>query len=210
MFHKSASRKPKTAEDNVSGPNSYFNPQYKARSTSQLLSPNSVIVPSVSTKSDRSAPHASTSSLATSTVTKSNASSLFKIPVANRKTIIAQSTEDRFVMTLIKSPVDTSSRIPSTSSNDLPTTIATTPVTEDSAANNKFFKSKVTAAFNHMKYRKWTPVLLLLLRELLCCLFPGWVVRMRPNFRTNESPIYFLGKVYNGKEGTIRTIFSTG
>ena len=29
----------------------------------------------------------------------------------------------------------------------------------------------------------------------------GWVVRMRPNFRTNESPIYFLGNVYNGKEG---------
>ena len=24
---------------------------------------------------------------------------------------------------------------------------------------------------------------------------------MRPNFRTNESPIYFLGNVYNGKEG---------
>lgn len=24
---------------------------------------------------------------------------------------------------------------------------------------------------------------------------------MRPNFRTNESPIYFLGKIYNGKQG---------
>lgn len=24
---------------------------------------------------------------------------------------------------------------------------------------------------------------------------------MRPNFRTNESPIYFLGRAYNGKEG---------
>jgi len=24
---------------------------------------------------------------------------------------------------------------------------------------------------------------------------------MQPNFRTNESPIYFLGKAYNGKEG---------
>ena len=30
----------------------------------------------------------------------------------------------------------------------------------------------------------------------------GWVVKMRPNFRTNESPIYLLGKMYNGKEGT--------
>ena len=29
---------------------------------------------------------------------------------------------------------------------------------------------------------------------------------MRPNFRTNESPIYFLGKMYNGKDGTTRGI----
>ena len=29
----------------------------------------------------------------------------------------------------------------------------------------------------------------------------GWAVRMRPNFRTNESPIYLLGKMYNGKDG---------
>lgn len=199
MFHKSASRKPKTAEDAVNGTNSHFNPQYKARSTSQLLSPNSVIIPSTSSKSDRSAPHASTSSLAASNSTKSNLSSLFKNPVSTRKTTISQSAEDRFIMTLIKTPIDTSPRIPSNSSADMMNSLATTPVNEDSAANNKFFKSKVTAAFNHMKYRKFDDVLL---RPPLCCLSQGWAVRMRPNFRTNESPIYFLGKVYNGKEGT--------
>lgn len=26
-------------------------------------------------------------------------------------------------------------------------------------------------------------------------------MKIRPNFRTNESPIYLLGKMYNGKEG---------
>ncbi len=29
---------------------------------------------------------------------------------------------------------------------------------------------------------------------------------MRPNFRTNESPIYFLGKMYNGKDGMPRDL----
>lgn len=37
----------------------------------------------------------------------------------------------------------------------------------------------------------------------------GWVVRMRPNFRTNESPIYFLGKIYNGKDGKLNFDYIT-
>jgi hypothetical protein len=192
MFHKSSSSKrTQTVDDNLHHTNGHFNPQYKAQSTSQLLSPNSIIVQSIALKSDQSTPNSSTLSLATGNGTNTNMPS-----PSNRRTIISQSTEDRFIMTLIKSPVDNSPRI---SSHDL---VATTPVNEELPVNNKFFKSKVTAAFNHMKYRK------LISRHqsystMESIVSQGWAVRMRPNFRTNESPIYFLGKLYNGKEGKV-------
>jgi len=180
MFHKSTTKKGKIKDEQRK---SHFNPQYKARSTSQLLSPNAIIHHSISPfKSDRSTPHASTTSLATTsttsttTSTRAHLASLLKIPLTNRQTVMSQSTEDRFVMTLIKTPIDNTPRTLSSEP------IAMSPTTEESPTNGKLFKSRVTAAFNHMKYR--------------------WVVRMRPNFRTNESPIYFLGNVYNGKEDT--------
>ncbi|UJR28126.1 hypothetical protein I4U23_009382 [Adineta vaga] len=173
------------AEENSNG---YFNPRYKAQSTSQLLTPDSIIVKSIpSTPS----PSSSTSSLAASNSPKNSLSSFLKIPLPSRKSTVPQPTEDRFIMTIIKSPSNNRQRMSSNSSNDL-TTAATTTITtnaiqqtvttmnEESGNNSKFFKNKVTAAFNHMKYR--------------------WVVRMRPNFRTNESPIYFLGKIFNGKD----------
>lgn len=160
MFHKSTTttttRKGKSHDHHGK---SHFNPQYKARSTSQLLSPNAIIHHSISPlKSDYSTPHASTSSLANSTITtptaatvtntaKNNLSSLFKIPLSHRKTTVSQSSEDRYLMTLIKSPVDTTAKI---SSNE--STISS-PTTEESPTNGKLFKNKVTAAFNHMKYR---------------------------------------------------------
>jgi hypothetical protein len=60
-------------------------------------------------------------------------------------------------MTIIKSPSINSQRQSSNSVNDLATTTTTSPsiiMNEDVSNNGKFFKSKVTAAFNHMKYRK--------------------------------------------------------
>lgn len=160
---------------------SHFNPRYKAQSTSQLLSPDMIVIKSISSSSP--SPSSSTSSLATSTSSKSNFSSFLKISLPNKKSTTTQSSEDRFVMTFIRTPSNNSQR---NSTNDLtaqtPTPLPSPIANEEQSTNGKNLKNKVTAAFNHMKYR--------------------WVVRMRPNFRTNESPIYFLGKMYNGKEET--------
>jgi hypothetical protein len=136
--------------------NGHFNPRCKAQSTSQLLSPDSIIVQSISSTPS---PASSTSSLATSNSSKNNLSSFLKISLPNRKSTVTQTIEDRFIMTIIKSPSVNSQRVSSNSSNDLATTIPPSPTTtttmnEDVSNNSKFFKSKVTAAFNHMKYRK--------------------------------------------------------
>ncbi|CAF4234005.1 unnamed protein product [Rotaria sp. Silwood2] len=162
-------------EDNSHG---HFNPRYKAQSTSQLLLPDSISVKSISSTS-------SISSLAISHSPKSNISSFLKMSLSNRKTPTTRPTEDRFIMTIIKSPPSHYHRASSNSSSDFSSTtspLTITTMSDDLPNNSKFLKSRVTTAFNHMKYR--------------------WVVRMRPNFRTNESPIYFLGKMYNGKEET--------
>ncbi|CAF3329333.1 unnamed protein product [Rotaria socialis] len=158
--------------------NGYFNPRYKAQSTSQLLSPDSISGDSISST-------LSTSSLAISNNSKSHISAFFKMSLPHRKTTTTLPAEDRFIMTIMRSPSPHSQCASFNSSNDIPTTpLSTTSITmtDDSSNNGKIFKSKVAAAFNHVKYR--------------------WAVRMRPNFRTNESPIYFLGKMYNGKEET--------
>ena len=148
------------ADDQLTSASGHFNPRCKARSTSQLLSPNSVLVQPLVSKSDRSTPHSSTSSLTMSTSSKLSLSSFLKVPLPSRKATVSQSSEDRFVMTIIKSPCNHSPRMPSTSSTDLvtPTTMAS-PTSEEVATNNKFFKSKVTAALNHMKYRKFASLL---------------------------------------------------
>jgi hypothetical protein len=152
MFYYPLLTKIKMTDENS---NSHFNPRYKAQSTSELLTPDLVIVKSISSTPS---PASSTSSLAMSNSPKTNLSSFLKIPLPNRKTTTTQSTEERFVMTIIKSPSINSQRISSTSSNDLATTIppaTTTTMNEDVSNNSKFFKSKMTAAFNHMKYRKF-------------------------------------------------------
>jgi hypothetical protein len=153
MFPKPFSNKIQMTEDNSNG---HFNPRYKAQSTSQLLSTDSVIVKSISATPS---PASSTSSLATSNSSKNNFSSFLKIPLPNRKSTLTQSAEDRFVMTIIKSPSTNSQRLASNSSTDLatppPSIITTTPMNDDVSNNGKLLKNRVTAAFNHMKYRKF-------------------------------------------------------
>lgn len=134
------------SEENSNG---HFNLRCKAQSTSQLLSADTVMIKSISSSPS---PASSTSSLSS----KTNLSSFLKIPLPNRKSTTPQPTEDRFVMTIIKSPSSNSQRISSTSSSELSITTPSTAITtnEDISNNGKFFKNKVTAAFNHMKYRK--------------------------------------------------------
>ena len=151
MFYKSFLRKVSMSEENSNG---HFNPKYKAQSTSQLLSTDSVMIKSISATTS---PTSSTSSLAIPHSPKNHFSSFLKIPLSNRKSNLTQSTtEDRFVMTIIKSPSTNSQRIASNSSNDLTTTpIPSITIHEDTTNNGKVLKNKVTAAFNHMKYRKF-------------------------------------------------------
>lgn len=123
----------------------YFNHRYRAQSTSHLLSNDSNSSKSVSPKPDRSQ-----TSLINS---KKDTPSFLKISSTSCKTLSSSPTEDRFVMTIIRSPSTSSqSRMLSTDSATTPTP---TPTHEESSNNSKFFKSKVTAALNHMKYRKF-------------------------------------------------------
>ncbi|CAF0787181.1 unnamed protein product [Rotaria sordida] len=156
--------------------NDYFNSRHRTQSSSHLRSPDLVSVKPMSPQQDRSSQLSATSSLTTSNISKTNSSPFLRISTPIQKTNSSPPSDDRFVMTIIRSPSTSSQRILSTEP------IGPIITNEESSNNNKFFKSKVTAALNHMKYR--------------------WGVRIRPNFRTNESPIYFLGKIYNGKEET--------
>ncbi|CAF5117257.1 unnamed protein product [Rotaria magnacalcarata] len=164
----------KMYEINDDNNNDYFNSRYRTQSTSYLVLNDSTSVKSLSPKQNRSETASAASSPIASSSSKINTSSQLRISSPNPKTSISSSPDDRFVMTIIRSPSTSSQRILSMEP------VGPTVMNEE-LSNNKFFKSKVTAALNHMKYR--------------------WVVKMRPNFRTNESPIYLLGKMYNGKEG---------
>lgn len=141
------------AEENS---NSHFNPRCKAQSTSHLLSTDSAMIKSLSSSPS---PASSTSSLATSHSSKSNLSTFLKIPLPSRKSTPTPPVEERFVMTIIRSPSVNSQRLSSNSSTDLTRAISPppppTPV-EDISNNSKFFKNKMTAAFNHMKYRSFS------------------------------------------------------
>ncbi|CAF1551485.1 unnamed protein product [Rotaria magnacalcarata] len=165
----------KMYEINDDNNNDYFNSRYRTQSTSYLVLNDSTSVKSLSPKQNRSETASAASSPIASSSSKINTSSQLRISSPNPKTSISSSPDDRFVMTIIRSPSTSSQRILSMEP------VGPTVMNEE-LSNNKFFKSKVTAALNHMKYR--------------------WVVKMRPNFRTNESPIYLLGKMYNGKEET--------
>ncbi|CAF0977220.1 unnamed protein product [Rotaria sp. Silwood1] len=151
--------------------NEYFNSRYRTQSTSHLISPDLACAKPMSPQQDRSPTLSSKSSFGTSSTSKINSSSFLKISSPNHKINNSPSPEDRFVMTIIRSPSTSSQRILSTEPS------GPTITNEELSNNNKFFKSKVTAALNHMKYR--------------------WVVKMRPNFRTNDSPIYLLETTYD-------------
>ena len=139
--------------------NSHFNPRCKAQSTSHLLSVDSSLM--IKSLSSSPSPASSTSSLANSHSSKSNLSSFLKIPLPSRKSTPTPPVEERFVMTIIRSPsINSQQRLSSTSSNDLTRAISPPPPppppVEDISNNSKFFKNKMTAAFNHMKYRTYT------------------------------------------------------
>ncbi|CAF0784431.1 unnamed protein product [Didymodactylos carnosus] len=158
--------------------------RYRTLSASQL-SPSSISSTySIVSHSTTPSPSCSTSSL----VLHSTKNSFFKNPRSSKKPE-QQQDESRFVMTLMKSPSsspNTATQRAYNSCNEIGSGLNENESGDNgnstSNGNNKFFKSKVTAALNHMKYR--------------------WAVRMRPNFRNNESPIYLLGRKYNGKDDT--------
>ncbi|CAF0875162.1 unnamed protein product [Adineta ricciae] len=156
---------------------SFINPRHRARSATHLLTPDMANARSTSSNQDRSLTPSSTSSSVVSSSPKPTSSSFLKVSMPNGSSNSSpSSSDDLFVMTIIKSPSISSQR---TQTNE---PVGPTVVNEELSSNNKFLKSKVTAALNHMKYR--------------------WVVKMRPNFRTSETPIYFLGTKYDGREVT--------
>ena len=126
--------------------NSYnhFTPKYKAQSTSQLLLPNSINMKLIPL----------TSSALSLPMVSSSSSSSCKFFLSNRKTTITQSSQDRYIMTLIRSPSNHSRHNSSNEFSTSTSSLVTTLSTNDTSNNSKFLKNKVTAAFNHMKYRK--------------------------------------------------------
>ncbi len=144
------SLKTKMFENNDDNTDDFINLQHRIQSTSHRLAPDSAIIRPVSPKQDRSPTPSlasSTSSLATCNSPKTNISSFLKISSPLHKTNSSPPSDDRLVMTIIRSPSTSSQRIQSNESS------GPTITNEELANNNKFFKNKVTAALNHMKYR---------------------------------------------------------
>jgi hypothetical protein len=150
MFFKSS--KTKMFDNNDENGNNDFNPRNRAQSTSHLLSPDYGSMKSISPKQDRSttpSSASSTSSPATGNSPKTNASSYLKFSSPNHKASSSSPPEDHFVMTIIRSPSTSSQRMQANEP------VGATQTNEELSNNNKYFKSKVTAALNHMKYRKF-------------------------------------------------------
>ena len=141
------------------GIDDFFVSHSRTQSTSHLLSPDSAMMKPVSFKSDRSTPSPtpSVSSLTTAHSPKSGFSSFLKVNSPNRKASNSPPAEDRFVMTIIRSPSTSSQRpIPPPATTTTSESVASVTTPDDASNSNKFFKSKVTAALNHMKYRQLT------------------------------------------------------
>lgn len=195
MFFKSAKTKMTQSADERM--HSFLNPRHRAQSAVHLLSPDSTSVKSGSPQANRSltpSSASSTSSLAVSSSPKSSLSSFLKVATPSHDESNASPSDDRFVMTIIKSPSPSSHRAHTHEP------VASSTVSEDLSSNNKFLKSKMTAALNHMKYRESTECVHRFEPPFVRS-FPGWVVKMRPNFRTDDSPICLLGRMYSGCEG---------
>lgn len=127
-----------------------FNLRKRAQSTSHLLSPNTALNRSISSRYDRSltpSPTPSISSLNLGTSPKSTTVTYFKNAPSTTKSNISPSPEDGFIMTIIRSPSTSSQRMQSIEPATLPIT------NEELPNNNSFLRTKVTAALNHMKYR---------------------------------------------------------
>ena len=152
MIPKSSSvNKSQMIENSTDGLNGYYSPpRHRAQSTIHLLSPDSASAKSVTNRLERSTPSpaSSTSSLAATNSPKASLSSFLKVSLSNRHVSDSPPPEDRFVMTIIRSPSTSSQRPPQNEPVGTPT------ASEDPSNNNKFLKSKVTAALNHMKYRR--------------------------------------------------------
>ena len=151
MFFKASKTKMLNSEDDRIF--SFVNPRHRARSATHLLTPDMASARCTSSHQDRSLTPTSTSpssSLVVSSSPKSTSSSFLKVSVPNGSSNSSpSSSDDLFVMTIIKSPSISSQR---TQTNEI---VGTTVVNEELSSNNKFLKSKVTAALNHMKYRKF-------------------------------------------------------
>jgi hypothetical protein len=122
---------------------------YLIQSTSHLLPPDAAIQSSSITREDRSSPIPIGSSNTTSHI-RSSLTSFLKISSPNRRLADSSPNDDRFVMTIIRSP-STGSQRPLPTNEPIVSSIAN----EDLSNSNKFFKSKMTAALNHMKYRSY-------------------------------------------------------
>jgi hypothetical protein len=141
-------------ENNDENTDDYFDSRPRTQSTSLLLPPDSVMIRPGSPRQDRS-PSPSSSPLFTGNSPKTNLSSFLKISSPNPKTNNSPPLEERFLMTVIRSPSSNSQRIQSNEPS------GATITNEELSNNNKFFKNKMTAALNHMKYRKFQYTLIL-------------------------------------------------
>ena len=126
-------------DDDDDDDDDYCNLRSRAQSTSHLISPDSTTTKPVS-------PTSSVSSLVPGNSSKTNLSSFLKI--SSPKTNSPPASDNGLMMTIIRSPSTNSQRTQTNESAN-----ATVP-NEELSNNNKFFKSKMTAALNHMKYRK--------------------------------------------------------
>lgn len=132
----------------------YFAPHEKVQlqPTLPLTLPDPSLIKSASSKQDRSTPSSPSPSTISWTSANSfppNVNSFVKISSPNDRTTASPSSENGLLMTLIQSSSTNSQRTPA---NELGGTNANN---EELSNNGKFIKSKVTAALNHMKYRKY-------------------------------------------------------
>ena len=128
----------------------YFAPHEKVQLPLTLPDPS--LFKSASSKQDPSSPSSPSPSTISWPSTNSlppNVNSFVKISSPNDRTTASPSSENGLLMTLIQSSPSNSQRTPA---NELGGTSANN---EELSNNSKFIKSKVTAALNHMKYRKY-------------------------------------------------------
>ena len=127
----------------------YLTVPSRSQSTSPRLMPSSIVNSSILVDQDPliPSPTSSITSLPSNHSPKNSLSSFFRVPSPHRKTPSSPSSEDRFMITFIRNP-STSPQRTST------VTEATVEIDEPQGNNgNTFFKGKVTAALNQMKYR---------------------------------------------------------